>query len=74
MAAKFKLDWAGKKRSFLEAFSGKVVLVSNCGKNDVGDPFLTHNCASIKEFEANINSLKDQLDKILCSAKKKLLE
>jgi hypothetical protein len=71
MAAKIKLIFVGKRRSFLEPLIGRIVLGGNHGIGADGEHFLSTDCASAIELEAEANSLKSQLDEIVRTAKRK---
>jgi len=71
MAATFKIVFTGKKGGAVSPLTEKIVLAGNCevGKND--ERFLSVGCVSASELESAANILKNQLDEIVSSAKRK---
>ena len=63
MATTLKIIFRGKNKSFFEPLRASIVLGDH-GINANGDHLLSADCANAEELEAQVDSLKSQLDKI----------
>lgn len=64
MATTLKIIFRGKNKSFFEPLRASIVLGDH-GINPNGDHLVSADCANTEELEAQVDSLKSQLDKIL---------
>jgi hypothetical protein len=71
MAATFKIVFTGKKGDAVKPLTGKIIVDSFCEIGPNGEQFLSVRCVSAGELEAEANALKDHLDEIVSSAKRK---
>jgi hypothetical protein len=70
MAATFKIIFTGKKGDVQTPLTGKIVVDSFCEIGAKGERFLSVDCVSASDLEAEANALKKHLDEIVCTAKR----
>jgi hypothetical protein len=71
MAAKLKIKFTGRKRSFFDSLRARIVLADDLGAGEDDKRLLSSECACASELKAEADSLKSQLDRIVRIAQKK---